>query len=149
MVKEIVGLRPTERVVMTKKYYKVVTQGLKSYMSSYTDGILTVQYKVGEFVSGKFNSGLYVFNNYQNAKVFQKSIGDQFRLSYIYEVEVRQPDKILLIYLIHFYSEKAASLLQRRKNKKEFMSLMDEWGCESFPEGTKCFKEVKLLRRVS
>ncbi len=128
------------------KYYKLVTPELESItkeeLRSNTEFI--IQYKVGQFVRGKWNSGLYVFTSLEEAQRFRQSYGC-YVSGHIYEAECEQPTKILLFY----YQGILIRVFKRRKNKKKYTHLIGKHNYyDIIPAGTKCFKQVKLLKRV-
>ncbi len=132
------------------KYYKVLTTNLTSIIMRQNgpygvdaDNSMTVQYKIGEFVES--DSGLYVFDTLQSAI--------QFRNNYrkdpcpIYEVEVRRPTIGWFIPLKNKeWQQIIRQMLKNKKNKKKYLQYVRR---DEVPEGTKCFKEVKLIRRVN
>ncbi len=126
-----------------QKHYKVVDKKLKS-MNVEHHPILSIQYKVGEFIRGKLESGLFVFDSLENARHFVRT------LSYwplqIYEAEVKQSVRPIFVgdgFQTNIYKG-LITILKRKKNKKRYLHLIDK----DMPEGTKCFKQVKLIKRV-
>ncbi len=141
------------------KYYKVVNKEMKSAIV-HGNKDLSIQYKVGEFVEGKFGSGIFVFNSLGNAKRFMDGlnwnsvVGSTFSLSanyHIYEVETKDLVKTVfrVLSLAAFFTYGPCSIikiLKLRKNKKKYLHLMNKYDIP--PRGTKCFKQIKLIKRV-
>ncbi len=137
------------------KYYKVVKKNLKSAV---VNGIkaLAIQYKIGEFVEGKLGSGIFVFDSLEDAKRFMNELNwnspRNNTLSsnyYIYEADTKNLVKTVfwalsLCDLLTDNSCRIIKILKLRKNKKKYLHLMRG----TPPKGTKCFKQVKLVKRV-
>jgi hypothetical protein len=130
-----------------KKYYKVVSENLQSWVITKYDFIevnnkrlrLIVQYKIGKFVSPNIiGSKLMIFETLEQARNFNTN-------GRIFEVEAKNVTNrgiCLLTYEINYWLPK---LFKLKKQKKRYLSL-DVNGFQ--PPGTLFADQVKLIREI-
>ncbi len=129
-------------------YYKIVNVSLKSIVG-WSLGKLCTQYRIGEFVEGSLDSGLFVFDSLESIEKFKNEYGS-YEDYPVFEVEVKQEVNPQFIFLkgLRWSLEvepTITKMLTQHKQKKRFKYLINN---EVMPTGTKCFKEVKLVRKV-
>lgn len=124
---------------MTKKYYKILMRDMTSINGANS---FTIRYKLNEWTFPKIDgSGLYVFDNLENAKDF--TLRESGIL--IYECEVVNPRKIKKLISISYLSTGYLNKLletKKRHKKQSFYWLRD------VPKGTVLCDAVKLTRLV-
>ena len=126
---------------MSKIYYKVTTYKLRSIICS--DPSLITQYKIDEFVSSPVpETPLCVFETIEDAKKFCDRCGLRPK---IFKCEIKTKlRKRWIPFIIRESTFDLSSILRKIKNKKRFMDYV--W--TTFPEGTVCAKQVKLLEEI-
>jgi hypothetical protein len=132
---------------MTKKYYKVVNMGLKSFWVR--DTRVQTQYKIGEFVSSPIEgSPLAVFDTLEHAKEFV--LGLPSDNAYIYECEIK--NKYKNTWLPGNYRDmndtsydRLLKILKYIKNRRKYTYLVPNL---NLPDGSITCKQVKLIKRV-
>lgn len=138
---------------MSKTYYKVVTQDLKSAIVNprfnnydfYND--FCVQYKVGEWIKPNMeHSKLMVFDSFDNAKRFYDIENNYNTRLCIYECNGKNPSRQGLCILVgrirHMYDE----LLKIKKAKKKVIEFYNSFSFT--PPGTIFCSAVKLVKKV-
>lgn len=124
---------------MSKKYYKLVTNGLWSCWI--TNPCLATRYKIDEFVESPVRgTPLCVFESLQQAEEFRNSVFLSTKYP-IYECEVKGIKKSQWIPLITYLPY----LTKILKNKKK---LNEDMVSRNLPFGTICCREVKLIKKV-
>lgn len=125
-----------------KKYYKVVSENLKSARASRNFDSLSINYKIGEWVEPHLKgSNLMVFSNLLDAKAFANIyIGDR-----IFECEVLKPSRSGIM----FDSITSINMLIKRittlkRMKKKYKHLVNG----TPPKGTIFCSAVKLIREI-
>ena len=137
---------------MAKKYYKVVSEDLKSVITSKNDyeyiSNMSVQYKVGEWVKPHVEgTNLMVFDNYYAADRFKYINSPD---GFVYECEISGIVKFPLffrIYNLEYNWAKFIKLANKRKNKQKISHLVDL--NIRPPKGTVFCNKVKLLKKAS
>ena len=136
----------TKKISTQIKYYKLVTSHLRSIGNLAGSEIypLSVQYSFREFSRGKYSSGLYVFDSLKFTRQFKNKY-ISYDHCYIYEVEVKQEIKPIFVDLRESY-EFIVRVLKQHQQKKKYLKLLNRY---QMPKGTKCFKQVKLIKKVN
>jgi hypothetical protein len=103
---------------------------------------LSVQYKIGEFVSSSVpETPLCVFDSLMDAKGFANNYSNHK----IFTCEIKTKLKTPWIPFFRFGTNKDLStLLSKIRGKQKFMDYV--W--TTLPKGTVCVKQVKLLEEV-
>ena len=128
---------------MTKIYYKVTTNDLRSIVL-YWNNKLSTQYKLNEFVSSPVQgTPLSVFDTLSSAKEFCR-VRSGYRI-FRCEIKYRLKTPWIPHFASYYQTQRLKTLLNRIKNKKKYLDMV--W--TDLPEGTVSCKQVKLLEEVS
>ena len=125
------------------KYYKVVCMRYDEKVSvgSSIHG-QCLRYNIDYWTTPKIkHSKLFVFNNINSAKTFANTylgVG----LTYVYECEVKNPQKLKVI--VSPFTHRLEDVWKLWKNKKKYSHLLS-W---ELPKGTVHVDAVKLIKRV-
>lgn len=131
-----------------KEYYKVVTNDLKSIITSTTSTVYGVQYKVGEYVEPILqNTQLFVFNDYESAVQFTSKI---YRIycRRIFKCKIKNPSKITL-YIANCWSDKLLNkILKIKRDKKKYTQLLPKAIDDPLPSNTIGASAVMLMEEI-
>jgi len=129
-----------------KKYYKLVSVGLKSLGILGVHGLkpeFILQYRVGEWTCPVPGTNLFVFDSIQHARNFYDNYYCLSQNCYLFEAKVKSPRKTGLFTLnsanIHFNRK-------LRLQKKKYYRRIS--GDKCVPEGTVFCGAVKLLEQT-
>jgi hypothetical protein len=132
-----------------KEYYKVVTNGLKSFGGAGSIEIdkksLCVQYKIGKFVHPNIkHTKLFIFDTLKNAEsLLGKQYGNNYR---IYKIHAKGVNKIgPFVYFLGGFKMNLIRILTCIKGHKKYSDLIL---INQIPPGTLFAKQVKLVKRI-
>ena len=139
-----------EKNVAVKKYYKVVSDDIKSCTSLWKKDLSPIfikQYAIGEWTTPEIGTSLFVFSNLGSAKSFVSNN----HMCRIFEVEVIEPTIRKGIFFNIWNRSLESSILylnnifQRKQQKKQFI---DNYYHSLIQPGTIFCKGVKLIKEV-
>lgn len=137
-------------------YYKLVYKDCISgilYSICRNTNILPFEYRVtyipGEWISPKIqNSGLFVFSSLEDVRQFIWDEGYHKREVEIWECKVKHeikiPRRIATIQTFEYWHQ--LNTIKRKKQRVDEMKVT--YGGKVAPSGTKCFKQIKLHKKI-